>query len=232
MTKAIILAGGLGTRLSSVLIDLPKPLAPINDKPFLEYQMDYWINQGVDHFILSVGYLKEKIIDYFGSQYNSVPIDYAAEEKPLDTGGGLLKALQLIKTDDQVLVLNGDTYFEVDLITLKKFHTQKKSIWTFSLFKGSESNRYMNLYLENDGKLNLKNEVSGEISRASNGGVYLINPSVIKDLNFELGEKFSIENDLLTALEKKYSLFGIKFNGQFIDIGIPEDYKRASTILI
>jgi len=233
MTKAIILAGGLGTRLNSVLSDIPKPLAPINGKPFLEYQMDYWIHQGVDHFVLSVGYLKEKIVDYFGDHYQNIPINYAIEHTPLDTGGGLLKALDFIASDEPILVLNGDTYFEVDLKILRDFHVNQKSIWTFSLFRTIEVDRYMGIQLEPSGKLKLMNQQIGEQETLANGGVYLINPSNIKALGFKSGEKISLERDILKKLsDNHFDIYGIEFAGQFIDIGVPNDYKRASSILI
>jgi len=233
MTKAIILAGGLGTRLNSVLSDLPKPLAPINGKPFLEYQMDYWIHQGVDHFVLSVGYLKEKIVDYFGDHYQNIPINYAIEDTPLDTGGGLLKALDFIASDEPILVLNGDTYFEVDLKILRDFHVNQKSIWTFSLFRTIEVDRYMGIQLEPSGKLKLMNQQIGGQETLANGGVYLINPSNIKALGFKSGEKISLERDILKKLsDNHFDIYGIEFEGQFIDIGVPNDYKRASSILI
>jgi D-glycero-alpha-D-manno-heptose 1-phosphate guanylyltransferase len=233
MTKAIILAGGLGTRLNSVLCDIPKPLAPINGKPFLEYQMDYWIHQGVDHFVLSVGYLKEKIVDYFGDHYQNIPINYAIEDTPLDTGGGLLKALDFIASDEPILVLNGDTYFEVDLKILRDFHVNQKSIWTFSLFRTVEVDRYMGIQLEPSGKLKLMNQQIGEQETLANGGVYLINPSNIKALGFKSDEKISLERDILKKLsDNHFDIYGIEFEGQFIDIGVPNDYKRASSILI
>ena len=232
MTKAIILAGGLGTRLNSVLSDLPKPLAPINGKPFLEYQMDYWIHQGVDHFVLSVGYLKEKIVDYFGDHYQNIPINYAIEDTPLDTGGGLLKALDFITSDEPILVLNGDTFFEVDLKVINDFHLNRGSIWTFSLFRTKEVGRYMGIHLEPSGKLKFMNQEINDQERLANGGVYLINPSIVKALGYKSGEKISLEKDILKKLSADYTnIYGIEFEGQFIDIGVPDDYKRAAIIL-
>ena len=92
MTSAVILAGGLGKRLRSAVPDLPKPMAPINGRPFLEHQMRYWIAQGINHFVLSVGYRYKMIIDYFGAQFEGVSLEYVIEEAPLGTGGGLVLA--------------------------------------------------------------------------------------------------------------------------------------------
>ena len=115
MTSAIILAGGLGTRLRGVVPDLPKPMAPIGGRPFLEYQLDYWINQGVSQFVLSVGYLHGAIVDHFGDRYKGAKLDYVIEKTPLGTGGGFLLAAEKLGKNDPFLLLNGDTYFAVDL---------------------------------------------------------------------------------------------------------------------
>jgi len=120
VNTAIILAGGLGTRLKEVAPNTPKPMVIINGRPFLEYQMEYWINQGITRFILSVGYLKDLIINHFGDSFNGASIEYVVEPKPLGTGGGMLLAAKNIT--EIFIVLNGDTYIEVDLNSLYKFH--------------------------------------------------------------------------------------------------------------
>ncbi len=136
VTTAIILAGGLGIRLKKVVQDLPKPMALIRGRPFLEYQMDFWISQGVTKFILSVGYLKQTIIDHFGDSYLTASIDYIVEDEPLGTGGALLLASQGLK--ETFLLLNGDTFFEVDLNNLIAFHKKQQSELTLSLFKSNQ----------------------------------------------------------------------------------------------
>src|SRR5262245_49936719 len=120
--QAIVLAGGLGTRLRATIGDIPKPLAPVRGRPFLEYLLAYWIGQGVTSFILSVGYRSEMITGHFGASFRGAAIDYAVEDRPLGTGGGLLLATTRLAADDPFLVLNGDTYFEVPLAALLKFH--------------------------------------------------------------------------------------------------------------
>ena len=99
MTTAIILAGGLGTRLREAVPDLPKPMAPVNGRPFLEYLIDYWIEQGVKRFVMSVGYLHQDIVRHFGYRYRGVEIDYSVEESPLGTGGALLLASSKLKSN-------------------------------------------------------------------------------------------------------------------------------------
>jgi len=227
---AIILAGGLGTRLRKAVPNLPKPMAPILDRPFLEYQMDYWIKQGVNHFVLSVGYMKEVVINHFGKSYNGTSIEYTVEEFPLGTGGGMLLAAQGMTSP--FLVLNGDTFIEVDLSELFKFHDKHNSEWTFSLFRKNQSNRYMGMDVNDNGEIvTLKSEI-GEIGCLVNGGVYLINPSVIDKLNYQGDKKVSLEDELLVDfMSSGGSLYGMECSGKFIDIGIPEDYRRAETIL-
>lgn len=230
MTTAIILAGGMGTRLRGAVPTLPKSMAPIDGRPFIEHQLDYWIGQGVDRFLLSVGYKKEAIMDHLGSNYRSKPLTYAIEEEPLGTGGGLLLAAQGLS--EAFLVLNGDTFFEVDLAKLLKFHCDHSSDWTFSLFRTSEVGRYMGIEVKSDGEIvSLKSGI-GEQGRLANGGVYLVNPSVLGNKSFVPGGKCSLEDDLLPALvAQDYKLFGLEFPSTFIDIGTPQDYFRAAEVL-
>ena len=106
MITAVILAGGLGTRLRSVVPDLPKPMAPVNGRPFLACQMDYWLQQGIQHFVLSVGYRHQSIMDYFGSNYCGSPVEYVVEDTPLGTGGGLLLAVEKLIKESLIMTRN------------------------------------------------------------------------------------------------------------------------------
>ena len=227
---AIILAGGLGTRLRGTVPGLPKPMAPIRNRPFLEHQMDYWIKQGINRFILSVGYLKELIIEHFGNTYKGIPIEYAIENEPLGTGGGLLLAEKGLT--EPFLVLNGDTFIEVGLENLYEFHLERKSEWTFSLFRTSQFERYMGMDVSPNGEiLSLKSE-SKKSSGLANGGVYLIEPSVLGSLTFKAGDKASLEDELLpNFIYNGGVLYGKECKGKFIDIGVPEDYYQAIDIL-
>ena len=230
VTTAIILAGGLGTRLKKVVPDLPKPMALIRERPFLEYQMDFWISQGVTKFILSVGYLNHIIIDHFGDSYHTASIDYFVEDDLLGTGGALLMAAQGLK--ETFLVLNGDTFFEVNLNDLCLFHNKHNAEWTMSLFKSKDLDRYMGVELAKTGEIVVLKSKQSQIDLLVNGGVYLINPSAISRLNLNPGIKSSLEDQLLPSfLSLGGKLFGIECYGKFIDIGVPEDYYRAQKIL-
>jgi D-glycero-alpha-D-manno-heptose 1-phosphate guanylyltransferase len=232
MTTAIILAGGLGTRLRGMVPNLPKPMAPVSGRPFLEGLLDYWIAQGVHNFVISVGYMKKVIMDHFGFSYRDVPISYAVEEegKALGTGGGLLLAAQ--KISEPFVVLNGDTFFEVSLSKLLEFHMTRSSDWTFSLFKANEFSRYMGMDLNADGKIvSIKMSTSGP-ARLANGGAYLLSPSALEKTKFLPGEKFSLEDELLPDLMGRgCKFFGIEFSNRFIDIGVPQDYLRANEFM-
>ena len=230
ISTAIVLAGGLGTRLKGVLKGLPKPMAPIRNRPFLEYQMDFWIDQGISRFILSVGYLNQTISSHFGDSYRSVQINYVQENTPLGTGGGLLMAAKNLA--EPFLLLNGDTFFEVDLNDLCFFHNEHNAEWTMSLFRSKDLDRYMGVDLEDNGEILSLQFGGNELTLLANGGVYLVNPSALKRLNYKPYTKSSLENDLLPKfISLGGGLYGFESSGKFIDIGVPEDYYRAQKIL-
>lgn len=230
---AIVLAGGLGTRLREAVPDLPKPMAPINGRPFLEHQLDYWIDQGIKRFVLSVGYRRDAITSHFGASYRDATIEYAIEESPLGTGGGLLLAAAFVDRKRPCLVVNGDTFFEVSLVELESFHHRKGSDWTIAMFRTAESGRYMGLQVAHDGRIeSMRSGLPGEAEVLSNGGVYLIGADILADCGFAVGTPASLENDILAALrDRGAKIFGYECAGRFIDIGIPHDYFRAGELL-
>lgn len=229
--EAIILAGGFGTRLQTVISDVPKPMAPVNGQPFLNYQLNYLKHFGIKHAILSVGYLHENITSYYKNNFNGISIEYSIEENPLGTGGGIRKAIAVCKSKS-VLVLNGDSFFEIDLHTFSNHHYTFKSDFTLALRKVENSARFGTIKLSVSGggrgqKIISFAEKNGEsIPGLINGGVYAINTDVYlqktkADINF------SIEKDFFEAKLKELNIFGTEFNNYFIDIGIPEDYAKA-----
>ncbi len=232
MTSAIILAGGLGTRLRSVVPDLPKPMAPINGRPFLEYQIRYWISQGVNHFVISVGYRYQVIIDFFGAKFEGAIIDYVVEKSPLGTGGGLLLASKKISHQENFLLLNGDTYFDIDLKDLTKFSQENNADWSFSLFRTSDVNRYLGMNISQNGEISSFHSNLNSSEKLVNGGVYLVNPRVLSSIPFCLEDKVSLEEDILpAAMAWGQRFFGKEYMNNFIDIGVPDDYFRASAVL-
>lgn len=231
MPSAVILAGGLGTRLRDAVPDLPKPMAPIGGRPFLEYQLDYWISQGVSRFVLSVGYRHEAIVRHFGPRYKGVELEYAVEECPLGTGGGFLAAAEKLGRREPFLLLNGDTYFRVDWNVLNAYALEQDADWCLSLFRTSEKGRYMGIEMSPQRRITSMKSGAEQGVRLANGGVYWVHPRVLSGAG-ELGEKLSLEDDLFpNAFAAGRRLFGIEFTGTFIDIGVPEDYHRAATLL-
>jgi D-glycero-alpha-D-manno-heptose 1-phosphate guanylyltransferase len=231
--EAIILAGGLGNRLRPVVSDVPKPMAPVNGRPFLEHLLDYWGEQGVKRFILSVGYKHEAIIGYFGYRYQNADIAYAIENQPLGTGGGLLAALGQLNGRDPFLAMNGDTFFEVELGTMRRFHDAKNAEITIALRNVDANSRYAGVSVDADGRITAFDSQARTAGKALiNGGVYLAARSVFAEVAAQIRGPVSIEDELYPRLLfAGRRIYGYPSQGRFIDIGIPEDYRRAATLL-
>ncbi len=213
--EAVVLAGGLGTRLRAAVADVPKPLAPVGGRPFLERLLDYWIAQGVRRAVLAIGYKHELIESHFGATYRGCELAYSVEDKPLGTGGALLQALASVK-EQTFLVLNGDTYFAVPLRTLHAFHREKGAKVTLALFR-SDHPRYTGVSLDARGRVT--SLAGGELA---NGGVFLFERTDMPK------QAFNLEKDLLPGIK---DIYGCVFDAPFVDIGIPEDWRAAETII-
>lgn len=225
--EVIILAGGLGTRLRSVVKEVPKCMAKVGGKPFLWYLLKYLTRFDVNKVILSVGYLREVIYTWIDNVKDDFPfdIDYAIEDVPLGTGGGIKLALKKA-TADNVFVLNGDTYFDVNLNDLMNFHIAHSSAVTMALKTIKDNSRYGRVVVDNCSQQIIEfkeKESCGD--GLINGGVYIVNK--LEPIFFGLPEKFSFEKLVLVSQCKLGKLFGLVQNGYFIDIGIPEDYHKA-----
>jgi len=233
VNTAIILAGGMGTRLQSVVSKVPKPMAPINGTPFLEIQIKYWISQGINNFILSVGYKNEIIVNHFGSKFEGAKINYTIEDIPLGTGGAILRAISENNISNPFLLLNGDTYFDVSLKHLYEFHFEKDSNFTFSVFKSNNTSRYLGLNVDSNMKVISSDLIKNVVSiKYVNGGVYIINPKIFDNVEFEPNKQISLESEIIPRLIcNNISLYACEFDTKFIDIGIPDDYFNAQTFL-
>jgi D-glycero-alpha-D-manno-heptose 1-phosphate guanylyltransferase len=226
ITTAIILAGGFGTRLQSVVNDLPKPMAPISGEPFLNYQLNYLKHYGIKNVILSVGYLSEKIKAYYGDNFNGLTIDYVVEETPLGTGGGIRLALEKC-TESLSFVLNGDSFFDVDLIKFYGQHIQNRSQISLALRKVNNSARYGTIEKTKENIISSFKEKSGiDHEGIINGGVYLLDKNLYLQKT-PSSTNFSIEKDFFEKQLSNSLISGFEFEGYFIDIGIPEDYLKA-----
>ena len=228
----VILAGGLGTRLQELVNDVPKPMAPIRGKPFLEYLLSYWTNHCADRFILSVGYKNQKIKDYFGTDFHGVPVSYVIEDEPLGTGGALLRVLGNEDIKEDFFLVNGDTLFQIDVYRMLELHDGNKADMSMSLRNIENSDRYHTIYINDAGKIISidqpdKSATNGNI----NGGVYIIRPELLHSWTNTGNKNVSLENEILPQLIKDHSVYGYIDDGDFIDIGVPEDYQKAQTCL-
>lgn len=226
----VILAGGKGTRLQTVVNDRPKPMAEVAGKPFLEYLMGFWIKQGCENLILSTGYRNDFIFDYFGTSYHKVPVSYEIEDEPLGTGGALLKAVQQLHAEEFVLV-NGDSYFDFPFHKMYLQHRDNHADISMALFKAENIERYGTVSIDENNQLKSFQEKTNTKSGGwVNAGIYLINRNILEAGNCE--EKFiSLEKDLFPAwLDAGMKIQGFKSKGFFIDIGIPETYKNAQNL--
>jgi D-glycero-alpha-D-manno-heptose 1-phosphate guanylyltransferase len=223
--EAIILAGGLGTRLKEVVAEEPKSMAPINGRPFLEYQLDYLERWGLKKVILSVGYQKEKIQLHFGDRYKSLNIAYAIEEEPLGTGGAILNALQYVE-GYAVFIFNGDTYFDVNLQRLDDFRKIKEADLILAMRFEIDPARFGLLEFDNNNRITHFYEKSdGQEEGYINGGVYVVRKDYLR--RFGLPEKFSFERDFLLKYYQTEEFYGMRCFSYFRDIGVPDDYQKA-----
>ena len=226
LKEAIILAGGFGTRLQSVVSDVPKPMASINTIPFLNYIFDYLKFYNIKHVILSTGYLSEKISGYYKEEFNGIKISYTKEETPLGTGGGIRLAMLKCITKN-VLVLNGDSFFDVNLNTYYNQHIAFHSDCTLALRKVDNAARYGTIKLGDRNVIEkFKEKDTIEKEGLINGGVYILNRELFLSKTIE-NSPFSIEKDFYETKINELTIFGFEYDGYFIDIGIPEDYTKA-----
>ncbi|HEB85638.1 MAG TPA: D-glycero-D-manno-heptose 1-phosphate guanosyltransferase [Gammaproteobacteria bacterium] len=222
--RAIVLAGGLGTRLARVTRDIPKPMAPVGSRPFLEYLLDDLVEQGVEQTVLAVSYRWEVIREHFGLVYRGMELGYSVEENPLGTGGAIRQALESL-TDDEVIVLNGDTRFRVGLVEMEKNHRDGGAQLTIALKWVANSGRFGRVEVSADGVVTSFLEKSTTGPGWINGGVYILNNSLFRD--FPMPEKFSFELDLVEPNIDRIQPRAFQSDAYFIDMGIPEDYQRA-----
>ncbi len=221
----IILAGGFGTRLKEEIIDIPKAMAPINGKPFLEYLLNYIQKSGFQKVIISTGYLSKSIENYFKDKYRSIEIEYSIEEEPLGTGGAVKLALKKVSTP-YFIVMNGDTLFRINLQDFFQNHVENLANLTIALRNVDDASRFGQVELNDHGVISAFKEKSSDAqSGLINGGIYIIKTKYFRKQ--QVPGKFSFEKDWLQNLAGSGDIFGRVFDDYFIDIGIPEDYKRA-----
>jgi len=222
--NAVILAGGFGTRLQSVVSDRPKVLAEVSGKPFLAYLLGQIASADVHKVVICVGYMAEKIQDCFGDMYGSLHISYSSEDEPLGTGGALRLALPLLSSNT-ILVMNGDSYTDADLISYANWFFRKNADAAFVLTKVPDTSRYGRVTLDENECITAFEE-KGTNSGAGwiNAGIYLIKKSLIASI--PTGRPYSLEHTFFPSLVGK-KLMGFRSEERFIDIGTPGSYAGA-----
>ncbi|ANE49370.1 HAD-IIIA family hydrolase [Flavisolibacter tropicus] len=228
MIEAIVLAGGLGTRLREAVPDLPKCMAPVAGKPFLSHVIDALRMQGVERFIFSLGYMAEVIEKYLQEHYPTLSYTVALEEEPLGTGGAIQLAIQQAQTEN-ILVANGDTLFRIQAKELFAVHEKNKAECTLALKPMLNFERYGVVEIENSNKIISFKEKQFYKEGLINGGIYLVNKTALLSRN--LPTKFSFEKDYLEEFCSEGKFYAAIQEGYFIDIGIPEDYNKAQSDL-
>lgn len=216
--EAIVLAGGFGTRLAHVVSDVPKPMAPVCNRPFLRFILDDLQAKGIERVVLAVGYKQEVIRDYFGAHYRGMQIVYSSEDTPLFTGGAIKKALQSCSVE-RVFVVNGDTFFDVDLHAMQR----ESAPLVVAVKRMKKFSRYGTVQIE-DGRIQAFREKQPCDEGLINGGIYLVNRTILEDYP---KDKFSFENEILETKTAEIEMAAVESEGYFIDIGIPEDYAAA-----
>lgn len=223
--EVIILAGGLGTRLQTAVPDLPKCLAPINGRPFLDYLLTYLKGQQIKRFIFALGYRHEMIEQYIQSTYPGMDAVFSVEPALLGTGGAIRLAAKKAEQEN-VFIVNGDTFYQVDLKQLFCLHKEKQAACTLALKPMQDFDRYGSVELAPDQHIRQFHEKKKRKDGLINGGVYMLHlPSF---LPLPWPEKFSFETDYLEAQVITGKIFGNVQDAYFIDIGIPDDFARAS----
>ncbi len=220
--EAIVLAGGFGTRLAQVVKDVPKPMAPVCGRPFLEYLLDWLTGQGVDRIVLAVGYKKKCVMDHFGQNYKDAAVAYSLEDTPLYTGGATKKAMDMCR-EERVFVINGDSWFPVDLRRMRRDAEASGAPVTIAVKRMQHFSRYGNVTIDSEGFITAFQEKRYCEDGSINGGVY----DVVRTVLDGWPEAFSMENDCFPALVSERKIRAFLGEGSFIDIGIPEDYARA-----
>jgi D-glycero-alpha-D-manno-heptose 1-phosphate guanylyltransferase len=224
--EAIILAGGFGTRLKKLNLDVPKPMVPLGEHPFLFYMLSWLKVNGMKRVVLSVGYKWEIIRDCFGTSFRDMELMYSVEDEPLGTGGAVKKAMSYCK-GNLIWVMNGDTFFEVGLHKMQDFHKKQRNHFTLAGKPVPDTSRYGRLLMNEHSRIIGFGEKAKEGPGLINGGIYLFGKDFFRGKS--TGDKFSFEKDILEEYVMKEKFGAFVSDSYFIDIGTPEDYKKVQT---
>jgi len=227
--EAIVLAGGFGTRLRQIVPDLPKPMAPVAGRPFLEILLADLARNGFQRVILSLGFMAERITEHFGCDYAGMSLVPIVEDQPLGTGGGVRLAMEQL-TSDHAYIFNGDTFLDLDAsaVEARWSGSRRPIIVACSV---PDTARYGRLLVEEEGRGRVVGFTEKGVAGPGliNAGCYVLPRSEL--LGFPVGVPFSLEQDFLVPLVQSGGVDAFITTGQFIDIGVPDDFHRAQTLL-
>ena len=224
--EAIVLAGGFGTRLKHVVPDVPKPMAPVAGRPFLEYVLCDLAEKDVTRAVLAVGHKREIIMDHFGDTFHGMEIAYSQEDSPLFTGGAIKRALGHCRREN-VFVLNGDTFFDVPLKEMAGDHARSGARLSLAVKEMRDFDRYGTVHFTPEGWIDGFEEKKPQRHGYISGGVYLMDARLLDGFP----EAFSFEKQVLEACFELVRMRAFVSGGYFIDIGVPEDYYAAQRAL-
>jgi len=224
--EAIILAGGFGTRLQGVVSDVPKPMAPIGGRPFLEILLSFLSRNGFTRVVLAVGYMANVIVDHFGHTFKNLELDYTIEDTPLGTGGAVRLAMTKT-TADHVYVFNGDTFLDLEILNVEALWKRHKE--QIMVAREMDNTARYGRLVVNESKITGFQEKGVSGRGLINAGCYVLRKNALAD--FPAGQAFSLEVDYFQKKLQDINLYFFSTNAHFIDIGIPEDFARAQTEL-
>jgi len=230
--KALVLAGGFGTRLRPLSCSRPKTLFPLANQPLIDYALQSLAEGGVETVILSVHYMADNIVRYLGPTKYGMDILYSREQRPFGKGGGIKNAEDMLN-GEPFIVINGDIITDLDLRRFISFHEEKGGLATIALYQVTDPSRYGSVELDREGRITRFVEKPKEgmaPSNLINAGIYVLEPEVLEYM--PPGKKFDTEVEVFPFLAQERKLFGFEFHGYWSDIGVPEEYLNANAAIL
>lgn len=226
--KAVLLVGGLGSRLRSVLPSTPKALASVGNRSFLQLLVGQLRSQGIRRLVMCTGYLADQIENEFGDGHAlDVTIEYSKEEQPLGTAGAIRLAQHLLRDVPEFVVMNGDSFLEVDFRNLLDFHRDHQAVATIAVRRVGNARRYGTVHIDANGRvIGFAEKTGSDVPGVVNGGVYIFNHALFQNIPELSG---SLERDVFPRLLDQ-GVYAHEQHGMFIDIGTPADYLRAQQL--
>lgn len=233
LVKAVIIAGGFGTRLRPLSCTRPKHLFPLAGKPLLDWTLERLANSGVNEIVFAINYMADAFSKRYGKSAFGMKTNYCQESEPLGTGGCVKNAESIIGHDEDFLLLNGDILSELDYLQLVAKHRKNNGVATITLHRVRDPSRYGVVELAEGNRIKcfIEKPPKGKApSNLINAGIYALSPEIFNYI--PANKRVSIERVVFPALARNNELFGYKFNGLWIDIGEPSDFLKGNRILL